>query len=80
MPSRGVAMAIDADFATETTTDPDYADKQGFYKVELWAKNHMHVRPAAARQQPYRQGDRICRSDQAPATWQVHHPPADACG
>jgi len=73
-------MAIDADFATETTTDPHYADKHGFYKVELWTKNHMHVRPAAARRQPYRQGDRTCSSGQAPAMRQVHHPPADARG
>jgi hypothetical protein len=48
-------MAIDADFATKTTTDPHYADKHEFYKVELWTKNHVHVRPAAARRQSYRQ-------------------------
>jgi hypothetical protein len=36
-------MAIDIDFAAETTTDRDYANQRNFYKVELWTKDDQHV-------------------------------------
>jgi hypothetical protein len=35
-------MAIKATFAEETT-DPHYADKRGFYKVELWSKDDQRI-------------------------------------
>jgi hypothetical protein len=31
-------MSVPDDLAAEETTDPDYADERGFYKVELWDK------------------------------------------
>jgi hypothetical protein len=36
-------MAIDIDFAAETTTDRDYANQRNFYKVELWTKDDQRV-------------------------------------
>jgi hypothetical protein len=36
-------MAIQTDFAAETTTDRDYANQRNFYKVELWTKDDQRV-------------------------------------
>jgi hypothetical protein len=68
-------MAIETDFAAETTTDRDYANERNFFKVEQWSRDDQHVTRLL------HAGNRI---DQARAVftaavkprWSLYHPAA----
>jgi hypothetical protein len=45
---RVAAMAIETDFAAETTTDRDYANQRNFY-IEQWSRDDQHPRGQCSR-------------------------------